>query len=62
MSKKAFYEEEDDGDGYYAVTFLILESNRRLIRRFNDSGEVLRFVNRLKRSKKCRVLSYPVID
>ena len=62
MSNRAFYMDEDDGDGYYAVVFLVLDENKKLIRRFNDSYKARLFVNKLKRSKKCRVLSCPIIE
>ena len=54
--------EEDDGDGYYAVVFLVLGENKTLIRRFNDERKVRGFVSKLRHSKKCRLISCPIIE
>ncbi len=59
MSGKTTYaDERDDGLGFYKVTF-INERGVRLTRSFDSPYFTRQFVNKLRRSKKCKLVSYP---
>lgn len=45
----------------YEVTFLVLESNTEVTKTFDSEYLARKFVNKLKHSKKCRLLSYPYL-
>ena len=58
MSGKTTYAENDDGFGFYKVTFAN-EFGVRLTRSFASPYLAKQFVNKLRRSKKCTLISYP---
>ena len=61
--KSAFYEEDyGNVDGCYKVTFLIKETGKRFVRGFSSPYQARLFVNKLKHSKKCMVISHPIFD
>lgn len=41
------------------VRFLVLETNTIVDKPFTNFIECKKFVNKMKRSKKCRLISYP---
>ena len=41
------------------VIYLVLSSNTRIVREFESYYECRKFVNKLRHSKKVRLLSYP---
>ena len=43
----------------YEVIYLVLESNTEVTKSFDSEYQARKFVNKLKHSKKCRLLSYP---
>ena len=43
----------------YEVTYLVLESNTEVTKSFDSEYKARKLVNKLKHSKKCRLLSYP---
>lgn len=54
---KTEYYERDSGDGPFAVVFLNLKSNCRLIRRFYSPYLADRFANKIEHSKVCKLIS-----
>ena len=46
----------------YEVTFLVLESGERVTRTFKNYLECKRFCNKLRYSKRCRLVSYPLFE
>lgn len=63
MSYTCYAEKDKDaGGGYYKVTFLV-NNNRAVLTRSFDSPYLARlFVNKLKHSTRCTLLSYPVFS
>ena len=61
--KQAFYEKDQDKcDGFYQVKFLIRETGKVLVRGFDSPYFARVFVNKLNRSKKCTLISYPSFE
>ena len=46
----------------YDVTFLVLISNTKVTKSFTSAYLAQKFVNKLKHSKKCRLISYPLFE
>lgn len=46
----------------YVVTFLVIESNTRVSKGFDSAYKCKNFVNKVRHSKKLRLLSYPYFD
>lgn len=46
-------------EGHYKVTFIVNETGAKLVRGFESPYLARNFVNKLKRSKKCTLVSYP---
>ena len=46
----------------YEVTFLVLESGERVTRTFKNYLECKRFCKKLRYSKKCALISYPLFE
>lgn len=44
----------------YDVTFYVVESGQTVTKRFDSPYLARKFVNKLKHSKKCRLLAYPI--
>lgn len=44
----------------YDVTFYVIESKRTVTKKFSSPYLARRFVNKLKFSKKCKLLAYPI--
>ena len=53
------YADYEPGSGYYEVTYIVKETGVKLIRSFESESACYRFVNKLKHSKKCTLVSYP---
>lgn len=45
--------------GYYKVIFVVNESGVKVTKGFDSPRLAWKFVNRLKHSKKCTLISYP---
>lgn len=45
--------------GYYKVTFIVNESGAKVTKSFESPYVAKKFVNKLKRSKRCTLVSYP---
>lgn len=58
--KTTYADSADDGLGFYKVTFRENKTNKLLRRSFDSEYFCRRFVEKMKRSKKCTLLSYPV--
>lgn len=43
----------------YEVSFIVLKTNNVVTKKFESEYLARRFINKVKRSKKCRLLSYP---
>lgn len=56
------YIEEVSYIGDFDVVFIAKDSGRKLIRVFDSPFMARDFVNKLKRSKKCILVSYPTLD
>lgn len=56
------YSENDTGKGYFKVTFLVNASRVRLTRSFDSPYLARKFVDKLKHSRRCTLLSYPVFN
>ena len=50
----------DDGLGFYKVTFRENRTNRTLLRSFDSEYFCREFVRKLKHSRRCTLLSYPL--
>lgn len=46
----------------YEVTFLVLETGKRVTREFNNYLECRKFCNKLRYSKRCRLISSPLFE
>lgn len=53
-------ESRDDGFGFYKVTFIVNDTKQVVTRSFDSPKIAQNFVNKLKHSKKCKPLSYPL--
>ncbi len=61
MSAKTIYADAaDDSLGFYKVTFIENETRRVLLRSFDSEYLCRKFVNKLKHSKRCTLLSSPL--
>lgn len=54
------YSTNDTSSGYYKVCFVVNATKSELTRCFNSEYLARRFVNKLKHSKKCTLLAYPL--
>lgn len=60
---KTTYEGNDHASpGFYKVTYLVNETNTRLTRSFDSEYLARKFVNKLKFSKRCTLLSCPLFS
>ena len=60
MSAK--YVEDVPYVGINDVVFIANDSGRKLVRQFNSPYQARAFVNKLKRSKRCTLVSYPMFN
>lgn len=58
MKQETKYAEETS-PGFYDVVFIANDSGRRLVRNFNSPWAAMKFVNKLKHSKRATLVSYP---
>lgn len=56
------YADEKTVSGDYDVTYIVNETGAKLTRSFDDALACLRFVNKLKHSKRCTLIAYPFFD
>lgn len=54
------YADADVGSGYYKVTFFVNQTGAKLTRSFDSEYLAWKFVNKLKYSKRCTLISYPL--
>lgn len=57
---KTSYARENECVGMYNVTFLVNETRERLTRSFDSPVFAKEFVRKLKHSKRCTLLSFPL--
>ena len=62
MGQDTKYFEDVDSLGCFDVVFISRESGRKLVRQFNSPVFAKQFVRKVKRSKKCDLISYPLFD
>lgn len=48
--------------GFYKVIFLVNATKTRVTRKFSSPYLARKFVNKLRYSKRCTLLAYPVFD
>lgn len=48
--------------GKFNVTFLVNASREKLIRSFDSPYQARAFVNKLRHSKRCTLISYPIFN
>ena len=60
QAKTSYYNTQDDGLGFYKVTFRVNSTNKELLRSFDSEHFCREFVRKLKHSKRCTLLSYPL--
>lgn len=53
------YFTRDKGTGFYKVTFIVNDTLQKLTRSFDSEYQAWVFVNKLRHSKRCTLLSYP---
>lgn len=47
-------------NGFYNVTFLVNTTGEKVVKSFNSEYNARNFVNKLKHSRKCTLISYPL--
>lgn len=55
---EVWYAEEDKGVGFFKVVFIA--NGRKLVRSFDSEYLARKFVEKVKRSRTCKLVSYPV--
>lgn len=53
------YEKNDISDGYYKVRFIENATGEWLVKSFHSEYLAKKFVNKLRYSKRCTLVSYP---
>lgn len=56
------YYAENATFGYYNVTFIVNASRQKLTKCFDSPYQARVFVNKLKHSKRCTLVSYPLFQ
>ena len=59
---KAYYTGSDDGSGHYKVVFVNNSTKARLVRSFDSPYLARKFVNKLKHSTRCTLVSSPIFN
>jgi len=54
------YANDPNNSGFYKVKFMVNETGVLLTRGFDSPYFAEKFVNKLKHSKKCTLVSYPI--
>lgn len=54
--------DNDTGTGYYKVYFLVNATKEKLVRSFDSLYLAEKFVNKLRFSKRCTLISCPLFD
>lgn len=57
---KAYYASSDKGSGYYKVVFVNNSTKVRLVRSFDSPYLARKFVNKLRHSTRCTLVSSPL--
>lgn len=60
MAVQTCYANKDTGSGFYKVRFCVLSTGVELTKSFDSEDLARKFVNRLKHSKRCELISHPV--
>ena len=58
---KAKYIDDVEYLGDFDVVFIVKKSGAKLVRQFTSPFLAMEFVNKLKRSKTCMLVSYPSV-
>lgn len=58
MRGQTCYSTRDTSKGYYKVTFIVNATRQKLTRSFHSEHQAYLFVNKLKYSKKCTLVSH----
>lgn len=56
------YYAENATFGYYNVTFIVNASRQKLTKCFDSPYQAKLFVNKLRHSKRCTLISYPLFS
>lgn len=59
MKSETKYIEDATLPGFNDVVFIANDSGRKLVRNFDSPWKAMKFVNKLKHSKRCTLVSYP---
>ena len=59
-SRTVYANQADDGLGFYKVVFINNKTKAELLRTFDSEYFCREFVRKLKHSKTCTLLSYPL--
>lgn len=59
MEQGARYFDDERALGCFDVVFIVRESGVKLVKEFSSPYLASKFVNRMRRSKKCILVSYP---
>ena len=60
MRGQTCYTSRATGTGYYKVTFIVNATRQKLTRSFDSEYQAYLFVNKLRYSKRCTLVSYPL--
>lgn len=60
QAKTSYHNTPDDGFGFYKVTFRENKTGKLLLRTFDSEYFCRQFVQKLKRSRRCTLLNYPL--
>lgn len=59
MAAEILYADNIKPGGYYKVSFTVNASGERVIKDFDSEYMARNFVNKIRRSKRCTLISYP---
>ena len=59
---KTSYAVDSEVSGFYKVVFVVNDTGKRLVRGFDSEYQARQFVNKLKHSSRCRLVSYPIFN
>jgi len=62
VNETVYADSKDNCLGFYKVTFIVNDSKARLTRSFDSAYHARKFVNKLRYSKRCTLVSYPVFN
>lgn len=62
MTETRYAGRADTSSGYYQVTFLVNATKERLTRSFDSPYFARQFVNKLRHSRRCTLISCPIFE